>query len=263
MPTASPAPRLSARVRESGATATSLVGYRSEGRVLIAGHEAMAREAAARLRGPGLTVSLLITDVTAAAAAAPDGDARVIRAPLAAVRGHLGAFQVDVASDAGPRPLAPSILTGNQPYDVVLDLSARPAIAGRGAAAGLLRPRGRRRGGWRRPSPPFPDLTGEFEKPRYFAYDPDICAHGARGQSGCTRCLNACPTDAIRSIGERIEVDPHLCQGGGGLRDGLPHRRHHLRLSDRRRTSPTAALLLSSLPRTRAAARRGGAVSRR
>ncbi len=59
------------------------------------------------------------------------------------------------------------------------------------------------------------ELVGEFEKPRYFQYNPDICAHGRSGVAGCTLCIDACPTDAIISIGEQVEVNPHLCQGGG------------------------------------------------
>ena len=33
------------------------------------------------------------------------------------------------------------------------------------------------------------------------------------GVGGCTRCLDVCATVAIRSAGEKIEVDPYLCQG--------------------------------------------------
>ena len=31
----------------------------------------------------------------------------------------------------------------------------------------------------------------------------------------CTRCIDACPADAITGLAERIEVNPYLCQGGG------------------------------------------------
>ena len=65
-------------------------------------------------------------------------------------------------------------------------------------------------------------MVGEFDKPRYFQYRADICAHGASGLVGCTRCLDVCPTDAIRSVGERVEVDPHLCQGAGGCATACP-----------------------------------------
>ena len=58
-------------------------------------------------------------------------------------------------------------------------------------------------------------LIGTFEKPRYFAYDASICAHGRAGQTACNRCITACPAEAITSLAEAIEVDPYLCQGGG------------------------------------------------
>ena len=58
-------------------------------------------------------------------------------------------------------------------------------------------------------------LTGTFEKPKYFSYDPAICAHGRSGVTGCTNCIDACPADAITALVETVEVDPHLCQGGG------------------------------------------------
>ena len=73
----------------------------------------------------------------------------------------------------------------------------------------------------------IPELIGEFEKPKYFDYNPDICAHGRSGIVGCTRCLDACPTNAIFSVTEAveaafIEVDSHLCQGGGACAGSCP-----------------------------------------
>ena len=68
----------------------------------------------------------------------------------------------------------------------------------------------------------IPELIGEFEKPRFFDYNSDLCAHGRSGISGCRRCIDACPTDAIISIGETIEVNPHLCQGGGSCTTSCP-----------------------------------------
>ncbi|KAG1682893.1 Formate hydrogenlyase subunit 6 [Nymphon striatum] len=59
------------------------------------------------------------------------------------------------------------------------------------------------------------DLVGTFEKPRYFEYNESICAHGRSGKPGCTRCIDACPTQAITSLINSIQVDPYLCQGGG------------------------------------------------
>ena len=66
------------------------------------------------------------------------------------------------------------------------------------------------------------DMVGVFEKPTYFDYDPDLCAHARNGVTACTRCLDACPTQAIVSIGDLVEVDPNLCQGLGGCASACP-----------------------------------------
>ena len=56
---------------------------------------------------------------------------------MSAVRGWLGAFEVDVRASDEVRPLAPSILTGNQPYDLVLERDgwelARVSVGPQGA----------------------------------------------------------------------------------------------------------------------------------
>jgi ferredoxin len=58
-------------------------------------------------------------------------------------------------------------------------------------------------------------LTGEFEKPKYFVYKPSICAHARSRKVGCTACIDACDTAAIRPDGDKIAVEPHLCMGCG------------------------------------------------
>ena len=68
----------------------------------------------------------------------------------------------------------------------------------------------------------IPEYIGEFEKPKFFEYDASICAHGRSGVPGCRRCIDACPTEAIISIGEQVEVNPYLCQGGGSCASSCP-----------------------------------------
>ena len=42
-------------------------------------------------------------------------------------------------------------------------------------------------------------LTGEFEKPKYFAYKASICAHSRSRQPGCTQCIDVCSTRGDRA----------------------------------------------------------------
>ena len=41
------------------------------------------------------------------------------------------------------------------------------------------------------------ELVGEFDKPRFVTFDATLCAHSRNRRTGCTRCLDLCPTGAI------------------------------------------------------------------
>lgn len=59
-------------------------------------------------------------------------------------------------------------------------------------------------------------MVGTFEKPLYLSLDPHICAHSRAEQTGCDNCLNICPTGAITSTGDHVDIDPMICAGCGG-----------------------------------------------
>lgn len=90
------------------------------------------------------------------------------------------------------------------------------------------------------------DLTGEFEKPKFFRYDQKLCAHSRNERIGCNACIEVCSTRAIRSDASRkgktdgqrtrrgpdaafekptgggVVVEPHLCVGCGACSTVCP-----------------------------------------
>ncbi|MEL6587609.1 MAG: 4Fe-4S binding protein, partial [Pseudomonadota bacterium] len=65
-------------------------------------------------------------------------------------------------------------------------------------------------------------MTRTFEKPLYVRAEPLLCAHSRAEQTGCTRCLDLCPTGAITSAGEHVAIDPMVCAGCGACSAACP-----------------------------------------
>ncbi len=65
-------------------------------------------------------------------------------------------------------------------------------------------------------------LIGTFEKPLYVRTEPLLCAHSRAEQTACTRCLDLCPTGAITSAGDHVEIDPMICAGCGACSSACP-----------------------------------------
>ncbi len=214
---------------------TAVVSYQSKGTLLVIGKEQDALHLAEELRTK-LRCAVLVTaaetkvvklgtkkarrDGPGRKESAPDGVA-FLHGRLEALEGHLGEFRATLATPKGGVNLARELGFGQEYFDLVLDLGAPPQIQRDTPPPGYYAP-GKNKGALQRALTELPELVGEFEKPRYFNYDPDICAHGNSGLKGCTRCLEVCPTLAIRSTGDKIEVDPHLCQGGGSCATACP-----------------------------------------
>ncbi|MDB6002756.1 MAG: putative iron-sulfur binding protein, partial [Rhizobacter sp.] len=73
------------------------------------------------------------------------------------------------------------------------------------------------------------DLTGEFEKPKFFQYKQSICAHSRNERIGCNACIEVCSAQAISSDATGngktrggIVVNPHLCVGCGACTTVCP-----------------------------------------
>ena len=190
-----------AAVRDMEIQAPGRVVYHSLGRVLIHGDE-QAQILAARIEPP-LHAQVVMTrgEVEPGVPVVAAGGRDIW------LQGHLGRFELTLGE------------AGRHTYekleaDIVIDLDSP------GLNTAELPPPGYYHCGddpaeADRLLDEITNLTGTFEKPKFFEYDPGLCAHGRSGQTGCTRCIEACPADAIVSLGERVEVDPNLCQGGG------------------------------------------------
>lgn len=168
---------------------TSVITYRSSGRVLVLGDEAslqLCDDLPEQLSLKRVVINDKVKNVQAI--------------------GHFGEYVVKVEDGFGNVDSFDS--------DVILDLQASPAINRQLLPPGYFHVDA---DAWNLESviEILEDISGEFEKPKYFNYDPSICAHGVNGKTVCLNCIDACPAEAIQSIGERIEVDPFLCQGGG------------------------------------------------
>jgi len=189
------------------------VVYQSKGNALViaGGDESRARAAAESL-ATGLHVTLL---------ADRRGQASNIAAwsgRVEAIAGYLGEFTATIANlDTGKGPAAKP---AEAKFDLVLDFSAAPLLAMRQPPQGYFR------------APDDADLdsvlvemreaVGEFEKPRFFAYRENICAHSRSGITGCNACIEICSTQAISADGDHVKVDPHLCMGCGACATVCP-----------------------------------------
>jgi ferredoxin len=177
------------------------VFYRSDGHVaILCDGPDMAARALVHLTGHG---ALLVVAPRLDALAEPDVTVAAGRATR--VEGWLGAFCLTVASPQGDE--------SQYDVDVILDLCALRIVDRDVPPIGYVSVETFGDEAIRHACDHAVSLTGLFRKPKYFRYTPEICAHDVFGQTGCTRCLDVCAADAIRSENRQIAVEPHLCQG--------------------------------------------------
>ena len=205
-----------------------LISLESRGVILICGRDETAVEAGNLLKDH-LDVTVLIEPP--AAIAPPRGaDFPVAKGRVRNARGHVGAFEVTVDDFAQAAPSSrralvfePSRNDTRSSCDIILDLTGGSAFF---PAADL-------RDGYLRADPGNPaamlqavlrarDLVGTFEKPRYITYDAALCAHSRSQRTGCTRCLDLCPTTAITPAGDHVAIDANVCAGCGQCAAACP-----------------------------------------
>ena len=201
---------------------TSLVGYQSRGHCLVIAGQERGLEVCALLQTAAKT--LLVPDAAADSIdrQATDDAIHVIKARVVGVTGYLGAYDCLVGSESDPGSLAKvagvSLFGG---FDHVLDLSPVPLLGAEVLPFGYFAP-GDDPQALQVALEELAELEGEFEKPKYFDYDPAICAHSRSGITACTNCIDVCGTGAITTAGEQISVEPYLCQGCGSCTSNCP-----------------------------------------
>jgi len=197
------------------------VTLQSEGVTVIYGRDDIAIAAAEQLKDR-LDLTVIIAGTAELTPPRVD-EFPVVRGTITRAAGYLGAFDLVVDGFAVPSPSSRRVLRfgparngAKSRCDVLIDLSG-----------GLpMFPAHEHRDGYLRASPDDPvgvqrmlfaaaDLVGTFNKPRYVALQPSLCAHSRSGQVGCTRCLDVCPTSAISPAGDSVAIDPHVCAGCG------------------------------------------------
>lgn len=186
------------------------VSYQSQGRLLIIADSASRMQQALESLSEDLTTAVLWT----ATEPPPALEAfEIVPGQLQRLSGYLGAFElVFLPAAGGAAQLAP--------FDLVLDLQARPALAMHQPPQGYFHAADS--AAFTRAVAELPQMVGEFEKPKFFAYKESICAHSRSKKTGCTKCIDVCSTSAISSAGDKVEIDPHLCMGCGACATVCP-----------------------------------------
>ena len=202
------------------ATPEKTVDVLSEGTCFIFGKADAVLRAATTLKD-ALSVTALLSDVNDVP---QDRGFDVMLGQVHQIKGALGGFEVSLNNAQLLDPAGRGDFSFSAPKaggiaqcDLIIDLSAE--------LAKVNAPE--KREGYLRADPKDPyavgdlmfqasQMVGVFEKPLYVKLTEHLCAHSRAGQAACSNCLDICPTGAITSGGDHIDIDPMICAGCGG-----------------------------------------------
>jgi ferredoxin len=161
----------------------------------------------------------LCTRCNACVAACPEGaiglDYQVDMAKCASHRACVKVCDAAGAIDFGREATAFS-----EQFDLVLDLRAAPAFLQHAPPQGYFHWNGQDLATLLK----LRELVGEFEKPKFIAYKPKLCAHSRNETVGCNACVEICSAEAITSEKSRqqVKVNTSLCVGCGACTTVCP-----------------------------------------
>ncbi len=215
--------KIAALIAESAfdITPTGLIPLVSKGACVVYGAGQQAMDIATKL-SDRLSVSLLLTDCDDIFVPLST-QFPVYKGSVSRVSGAMGRFKLTIENHAAMKPSSKDELKFHNHQakveissDLIFDLSGNAPLVG--AQHG--------RDGYVHVDPEnliktaeamfdIVDLVGEFEKPLYVSYDKTICAHSRNGKTGCSNCIDNCPTSAITSEGDGVFVYSKICDGCG------------------------------------------------
>ncbi|MGL4322798.1 MAG: 4Fe-4S binding protein [Beijerinckiaceae bacterium] len=208
--------------------AVDYLALKSEGALLIYGRDETAL-AVARTLSDRLDVTVLLE--RADAIAPPRlGDIPIFKGRIRHAQGYLGAFTLTVDAFSEALPSSRSALQFGASRngavsnaDLVLDLSGGAALfPAHDLRAGYVRANPADAAAVAQAVFTVSGLAGTFDKPRYIQFTESLCAHERSKKTGCTRCLDVCPTGAITPNGNAVLISAEICAGCGSCASVCP-----------------------------------------